>query len=140
VLTMPERDANGRFVKGISGNPGGRPKAVGFVTELAQKHTESAVATLVTIMKDPKSNAQARASAANALLDRGYGKPQQLIDQTTRDETRKFEKPDTEAMVRRARERRGYSVATDTNDQVKQPAATVRNASEAIARSSASDV
>ncbi len=28
---------------------------------------------------------QARVAAANALLDRGYGKPEQSVDQTVRD-------------------------------------------------------
>jgi hypothetical protein len=65
------------FKKGQSGNPGGRPKAVAEVQELARQHTTDAVQTLVSIMTDPKSAPAARVSAANSLLDRGYGKPPQ---------------------------------------------------------------
>lgn len=44
---------------------------------LARSHTEEAVKTLVTIMRSTKAPAQARAFAAEKLLDRGYGKPLQ---------------------------------------------------------------
>jgi len=67
------------FQKGCSGNPGGRPKVVAEVKELARKHTGKAIETLVSIMDNPKAAPAARVSAANALLDRGYGKPPQHI-------------------------------------------------------------
>ena len=68
-------DINMPFEKGQSGNPGGRPKVIAEVKELAREHTAEAVQTLVSIMTNPKSAPAARVSAANALLDRGYGKP-----------------------------------------------------------------
>ena len=49
------------------------------VKELARAHTGEAIETLVSIMTNPKSAPAARVSAANALLDRGYGKPLQHI-------------------------------------------------------------
>ena len=67
------------FQKGQSGNPGGRPKVVAEVRELARKHTSKAVETLVSIMTNTKAEPAARVSAANSLLDRGYGKPPQHI-------------------------------------------------------------
>ena len=67
------------FKKGQSGNPGGRPKVVAQVKELAREHTGEAIETLVSIMTNPKYAPAARVSAANALLDRGYGKPPQHI-------------------------------------------------------------
>jgi Family of unknown function (DUF5681) len=67
------------FKKGQSGNPGGRPKVVAEVKELARKHTGKAIETLVSIMANPKAAPAARVSAANALLDRGYGRPAQHI-------------------------------------------------------------
>ena len=67
------------FEKGQSGNPGGRPKVVAEVKELARKHTSEAIETLVSIMANAKSTPAARVSAANSLLDRGYGKPPQHI-------------------------------------------------------------
>ena len=67
------------FKKGQSGNPGGRPKVVAEVRELAREHTGKAIETLVSIMANPKAAPAARVSAANALLDRGYGRPAQHI-------------------------------------------------------------
>lgn len=70
------------FPKGISGNPGGRPKVLGEVQELARQKSPEAVNTLSNIMHDEKAPPAARVAAANALLDRGYGKPTQQISQT----------------------------------------------------------
>ena len=68
------------FQKGQSGNPGGRPKQIAEVKELARQHMPAAIEALVSIMNNPKASDAARVSAASALLDRGYGKPQQHID------------------------------------------------------------
>lgn len=44
------------------------------LSEIARSHTEQAINTLVDITKNGRTDA-ARVSAANAILDRGYGKP-----------------------------------------------------------------
>jgi hypothetical protein len=67
---------NGRFQKGKSGNPGGRPKAAHSIQELARKHAPEAIKTLADIAK--KGTPGARVSAASALLDRAYGRPAQF--------------------------------------------------------------
>jgi hypothetical protein len=71
-----------QFQKGVSGNPGGRPKVLGDVQELARQQSPHAIDTLAEIMSDEKSPPAARVAAANALLDRGYGKPTQPISKT----------------------------------------------------------
>jgi hypothetical protein len=65
---------------GQSGNLAGRPRVIADVRELARQHTQEAVGVLKRIMYDPKAAAAARVSAANAILDRGWGKPRQPID------------------------------------------------------------
>ena len=70
------------FPKGVSGNPGGRPKVLGDVQELARQQSPDAINTLVAIMQNEKAPPAARVAAANSLLDRGYGKPTQPISQT----------------------------------------------------------
>lgn len=78
---MVGRDGAGRWVKGgASPNPGGRPKEVGDVRELARSYTEKAVATLATIMDDAEAPPAARTAAACALLDRAYGRPAQSVE------------------------------------------------------------
>jgi hypothetical protein len=67
------------FKPGQSGNPGGRPKTVGPVRDLAGKHTKEAIETLASVMKDTSAPHAARVAAANGLLDRAHGKPSQPI-------------------------------------------------------------
>ena len=50
--------------------------------ELARQKSPEAINTLSNIMHDEKAPPAARVAAANALLDRGYGKPTQPIEQT----------------------------------------------------------
>ena len=73
------RNARGQFVKGVSGNPGGRPAQAAEIVEAARARSLDAIATLDEIMRTSADDS-ARIAAARALLDRGYGKPAQSID------------------------------------------------------------
>ena len=72
--------------KGESGNPGGRPAGYGDVRELARTHTEAAVSTLVEIMNDKGAAPSARTSAASSLLDRAWGRPEQTLSASIKEE------------------------------------------------------
>ncbi|MGD9725273.1 MAG: hypothetical protein AB7R40_23510 [Nitrospiraceae bacterium] len=54
-------------------------KAPTEIRSLARSHTESALKTLAGIMNEPDAPHAARVSAANSLLDRGWGKAAQII-------------------------------------------------------------
>jgi len=55
-------------------------KAPAEIRSLARKHTATALNTLAGIMREKKSPPAARVMAANALLDRGWGKAPQSIE------------------------------------------------------------
>ena len=70
--------ARGGFREG-AGRPSGStnkssPEQSQRLSELAKTYTEEALQTLVDIARNGRTDA-ARVSAANALLDRAYGKP-----------------------------------------------------------------
>ncbi|HEY5849624.1 MAG TPA: DUF5681 domain-containing protein [Lysobacter sp.] len=71
------------FAKGKSGNPAGRPKADLEVRDAARLYGSAAITKLVELMEgDDKRLALA---AAQALLDRGFGKPAQSVELTGAD-------------------------------------------------------
>lgn len=73
-----------KFRHGQSGNPGGRPKVIAEIQELAREHSPTAIETLVSIMRSPKASPAARVAAANSLLDRAYGRPAQKTETAPR--------------------------------------------------------
>jgi hypothetical protein len=62
------------FVKGISGNPGGRPKGLNDVTLEARKLTPLCIRELKRILSDPSARDQSKVKAAEVLLNRAWGK------------------------------------------------------------------
>ena len=65
------------FAKGRSDNPGGRPKELRDVVDLARRHTPDAIEALARILNSENSPPAAVVAASVALLDRGWGKPVQ---------------------------------------------------------------
>jgi hypothetical protein len=63
------------YQKGKSGNPGGVPKGYREMRAAARAHTPAALKALVEALSDPKL----KVAAAQALLDRGWGKPAQAM-------------------------------------------------------------
>ena len=56
-----------------------KSKAAAQIRTLARRHTQAAIKVLAAIMNQSDGPATARVSAAQALLDRGWGKAAQLI-------------------------------------------------------------
>jgi hypothetical protein len=73
------RENDMKFRKGESGNPGGRPKVLGEVQELARQYAPTVIVELARLALRAK-NETARIAAIRELLDRGYGKPRQALE------------------------------------------------------------
>jgi hypothetical protein len=95
-VTVENRTSKGQFVKGVSGNPGGRfkdppkPPPPGYTSVIdrrvirnivleARRFSGLAIDTLVELTRDNHADST-RYNAATALLDRGYGRPAQSLD------------------------------------------------------------
>ena len=75
---MSRRTGNGRFQKGESGNPGGRPKLPAEMREMFRVKAPEAFEVLSRHLQSP--DAKVAIAAATQILDRAYGRPVQSID------------------------------------------------------------
>jgi hypothetical protein len=80
---LVERGQNGRLLPGSQLPNKGR-KGGPMVTTLARQYTESAINLLGKMVEDEKAPPAARVAAAQALLDRGWGKAPIQIDVTVK--------------------------------------------------------
>jgi len=55
------------------------PKTLTEIRSLARSHTRTALNVLVGVMRNKDATAAAKVSAANAILDRGWGKATQPV-------------------------------------------------------------
>jgi hypothetical protein len=67
------------FPKGVSGNPNGRPRIVADLQTAARALAPEALSVLAEIMANKRHPAAARVAAANAILDRGFGRPSTAV-------------------------------------------------------------
>ncbi len=63
------------FQPGQSGNPGGRPKENAEIKALARTYGRTALEKMAALLES--DDEKVRLAAAQALLDRGFGKPTQ---------------------------------------------------------------
>lgn len=83
---MPaNRDAAGRFPKGVSGNPNGRPKRAAALSQAVRETAApDELATLWwSVAQDPEQKMSDRLEASRLLADRGWGK---AVDFRSQDE------------------------------------------------------
>jgi hypothetical protein len=68
---------NPAWRKGISGNPRGRPPASVDIAALARQYGPRCIEVAAELLDDPDS--RVRLAALVALLDRGFGRPAQVV-------------------------------------------------------------
>ena len=78
--------SDGYFKKGQSGNPGGRPKSAPGFREACRELSAKALRALEDIIKS-KSNPQARVAAARVIIEHGFGRATQVIENIERAKT-----------------------------------------------------
>src|SRR4051812_18963976 len=88
-VAAPKSNLRPPWKKGQSGNPAGYPKKYATIVKLARIHTEAAIQRLAEILDSPDE--RAAVTAAQILLERGWGKPREFADES---EPTQMEQPD----------------------------------------------
>ena len=81
---MANHTGKGWFKKGASGNPGGRPRLPADIREAFKAKAPEALEVLTRCLQS--DDERVAMMAAQAILDRGYGKPTQSIDANINDD------------------------------------------------------
>ena len=74
------REKTGRFSKGKSGNPSGRPATPKSVKDMLKAATKEAAQLLIDTVGNPEAKLDMRIRCAETILDRVYGKASQPIE------------------------------------------------------------
>lgn len=84
-----KRDSKGRFIKGSSGNPRGRPKTDEEIKEALRDLVPRSIVVLTEILSNPEARDQDKLRAIELIFDRVFGRPfqQMQVEDTTVDKT-----------------------------------------------------
>lgn len=81
------RDEHGRFIKGASGNPGGKRLGLSEQARAATHDGAELIRFFVDTFRDEAQDRKIRLQAAEWLADRGWGKAVQQTDLNVTSET-----------------------------------------------------
>lgn len=90
-VPLEGRNESGQFMKGVSGNPGGRPKrtpAEQQAIDMMKEATPEMVELVLSIANDPKASFYAKLQAAELILNRSMGKPETYLRVENGDQSR----------------------------------------------------
>lgn len=86
------------FEKGKSGNPSGRPKKSHDITAIARENSIRAIEKLAKLLNSDDD--RVALAAANAILDRAIGKPQQTMTVTSKRDVADYDLAELYAIAR----------------------------------------
>jgi hypothetical protein len=87
-IIPPQRDPHGRRLSGgRSPNAGGLSREKRELVDLARERSPAALDKIFAIMNDETVPPAVQLAAAGMILDRGYGKPRQMIETGDRGKT-----------------------------------------------------
>ena len=81
-VSLEGRNESGQFAKGVSGNPGGRPKrtpAEQKAIDMMKEATPEMVELVLNIARDEHASFYAKLQAAELILNRSMGKPETYL-------------------------------------------------------------
>jgi hypothetical protein len=73
IIKRPGR-GNPAWKKGMSANPGGRPRELKLYRDACKAHTMEALEYMVNVMRDGDQDTRNRLWAAEMIINRAYGK------------------------------------------------------------------
>lgn len=77
---------NGQFIKGVSGNPGGRPASQRELIERCRRKGTAMLEVLIRLAEDPLVDAPVQMRCAQVVLEMGFGKPVPMNQMTDGDD------------------------------------------------------
>ncbi|NJK31517.1 MAG: hypothetical protein HC927_03320 [Deltaproteobacteria bacterium] len=98
---MSERNPDGTFKQGVSGNPRGRPRSLPKVVKAWREHTDEAIETVLRVMRTGED--KDALAAAKECLNRGWGQakiPVHLMRDGDEDEVAELSDAELEEIVR----------------------------------------
>jgi hypothetical protein len=79
-MTSLKRKSSGRASRDARQTRAAMSRTITEIRSLARSHTRTAINALVGVMRSRNATHAARVSAANAILDRGWGKAAQALE------------------------------------------------------------
>ena len=79
INNQPKPKGKGGARPGSGRKKGSPNKATASLRDIAREYTDEAVKGLVAVLRNAGEPAAARVAAANAILDRGYGKASTVL-------------------------------------------------------------
>lgn len=104
--TAKQRGVGKPFTKGVTGNPSGRPRVTQEELDLrmaARLKAPEALQTILELMENSQ-NDKVRLSAAETILDRGYGKATQTVEMNVRRSANELSDAELHAIASGARD------------------------------------